>query len=45
MVSIRGAGVSKGFGFVNYDNPKSAQNAISAMHGMQVEGKVEARLP
>ncbi len=29
-------GVSKGFGFVNYDNPTAANNAIAAMHGMQV---------
>jgi len=27
---------SKGFGFVSYDNPVSAQSAISAMNGMQV---------
>eukprot|EP00277_Geminigera_cryophila_P026955 CAMPEP_0179461358 /NCGR_PEP_ID=MMETSP0799-20121207/44108_1 /TAXON_ID=46947 /ORGANISM="Geminigera cryophila, Strain CCMP2564" /LENGTH=139 /DNA_ID=CAMNT_0021263929 /DNA_START=65 /DNA_END=481 /DNA_ORIENTATION=- len=32
-------GVSKGFGFVNYDNPNSANNAITAMHGMAIEGK------
>jgi CUG-BP- and ETR3-like factor len=40
--------VSKGFGFVNYDNPTSANNAITAMHGMQVEGKrlkVEVKKP
>ena len=29
-------GISKGFGFVNYDNPTAASNAIAAMHGMQV---------
>jgi hypothetical protein len=29
---------SKGFGFVSYDNAVSAQNAISAMNGMQIEG-------
>jgi RNA recognition motif-containing protein len=27
---------SKGFGFISYDNPASAQSAISAMNGMQV---------
>jgi RNA recognition motif-containing protein len=27
---------SKGFGFISYDNPVSAQQAISAMNGMQV---------
>ena len=30
---------SKGFGFVSYDNPVSAQSAISAMNGMQIDGK------
>jgi len=30
---------SKGFGFISYDNPVSAQQAISAMNGMQVDGK------
>jgi len=30
---------SKGFGFVSYDNPMSAQSAISAMNGMQIDGK------
>ena len=40
--------LSKGFGFVNYDNPVSAQNAIAAMNGMQVDGKrlkVEVKKP
>eukprot|EP00802_Teleaulax_amphioxeia_P015968 Tamp_16072.p1 GENE.Tamp_16072~~Tamp_16072.p1 ORF type:complete len:416 (-),score=61.67 Tamp_16072:140-1387(-) len=44
----KATGLSKGFGFVNYDNPTSAQNAITAMHGMQVEGKrlkVEVKKP
>ena len=44
----KSTGLSKGFGFVNYDNPTSAQNAITAMHGMQVEGKrlkVEIKKP
>jgi len=27
---------SKGFGFISYDNPVSAQSAIAAMNGMQV---------
>jgi RNA recognition motif-containing protein len=30
---------SKGFGFVSYDNAVSAQSAISAMNGMQIDGK------
>jgi CUG-BP- and ETR3-like factor len=37
---------SKGFGFVSYDNAVSAQNAISAMNGMQIDGmrlKVELK--
>jgi RNA recognition motif-containing protein len=44
----KATGTSKGFGFVNYDNPASAQNAISAMHGMEVDGKrlrVEIKKP
>mmetsp|Transcript_40440 Transcript_40440/g.81517 ORF Transcript_40440/g.81517 Transcript_40440/m.81517 type:complete len:111 (+) Transcript_40440:3-335(+) len=39
---------SKGFGFVSYDNAVSAQNAIAAMNGMQIEGKrlkVEIKKP
>ncbi|EKX32093.1 hypothetical protein GUITHDRAFT_53946, partial [Guillardia theta CCMP2712] len=28
---------SKGFGFVSYDNPMSANAAITAMNGMQVD--------
>ena len=32
-------GASKGFGFVSYDNPTSANSAISAMNGMQIDGK------
>jgi hypothetical protein len=35
----RSTGASKGFGFIDYDNPISAQNAINAMHGMSVDGK------
>lgn len=44
----KNTGVSKGFGFVNYDNATSANNAIAAMHGMQIEGKrlrVEIKKP
>merc|ERR1712113_1142141 len=32
-------GQSKGFGFVSYDNPESAQNAIQAMDGFQIGNK------
>jgi len=31
-----GTGQSRGFGFVNYENPDAAQLAISAMNGLQV---------
>ena len=44
----RATGLSKGFGFVNYDNPMSAQNAIHAINGMAVDGKrlrVEIKKP
>ena len=44
----RATGLSKGFGFVDYDNPLSAQNAINAMNGMAVDGKrlrVELKKP
>ena len=44
----RATGLSKGFGFVDYDNPLSAQNAINAMNGMAVDGKrlrVEIKKP
>jgi len=30
---------SKGFGFVTFANPESAQSAIEAMHGKEVEGR------
>jgi len=32
-------GMSKGFGFVSYDNPLSAQTAIQHMNGYMVSGK------
>lgn len=32
-------GRSRGFGFVSYDNPKSALDAIRHMNGFQVLGK------
>lgn len=40
--------VSKGFGFVSYDNPMSAKNAIQAMNGFQIGNrrlKVELKKP
>ena len=35
----RATGLSRGFGFVSYDNPISAQQAVAAMNGMQADGK------
>jgi CUG-BP- and ETR3-like factor len=32
-------GKSKGIGFVSFDNPKSAQDAIEEMNGFEVRGK------
>eukprot|EP00357_Protocruzia_adherens_P011724 CAMPEP_0115004978 /NCGR_PEP_ID=MMETSP0216-20121206/19578_1 /TAXON_ID=223996 /ORGANISM="Protocruzia adherens, Strain Boccale" /LENGTH=459 /DNA_ID=CAMNT_0002371177 /DNA_START=183 /DNA_END=1562 /DNA_ORIENTATION=+ len=33
------SGRSRGYGFISYDNPQSAQEAIRTMHGFQVMGK------
>ncbi|GER32987.1 RNA binding protein [Striga asiatica] len=35
----KATGVSKCFGFVSYDSPVAAQNAINAMNGFQLGGK------
>ncbi|EAL61727.1 RNA-binding region RNP-1 domain-containing protein [Dictyostelium discoideum AX4] len=35
----KNTGVSKGFGFVSYDNPASANLAISNLHGQMMAGK------
>ena len=35
----KGTQMSKGFGFVSFDNGTSATNAIASMNGMQIEGK------
>jgi CUG-BP- and ETR3-like factor len=32
-------GESKCFGFVSFDNPQSAQNAINTMNGYTIEGR------
>lgn len=32
-------GKSKGFGFVNFDNAKSASDAIEEMNGHEIQGK------
>jgi len=39
VMKDRSTGASKGFGFVGYDNPASAQCAIQSMNGMQIDGK------
>ena len=39
IMKDRATGVSKGYGFVSYDNPLSANAAVQAMNGMQVDGK------
>jgi len=45
----KSTGASKGFGFVDYDNPVSAQTAIAAMNGMSVDSgkrlRVEIKKP
>ncbi|KAK7337156.1 hypothetical protein VNO77_17717 [Canavalia gladiata] len=33
-------GMSKGFGFVNYDNPDDAKKAMEAMNGLQLGSKI-----
>jgi len=35
----RDSGTSKGFGFVEMASPEAAQAAISALHGMSVDGR------
>ena len=39
IMTEKATGRSKGFGFVSYDNPQSAQAAIKAMNGYSVMGK------
>ncbi|KAF7818707.1 polyadenylate-binding protein 7-like [Senna tora] len=34
------SGISKGFGFVNYDNPDDARRAMEAMNGSQLGSKI-----
>ena len=45
----KATGASKGFGFVSYDNPQSAQTAIAGMHGMSIDSgkrlRVELKKP
>lgn len=35
----KATGQSRGFGFVNFDNPQSASNAINSMDGLQMGTK------
>ena len=45
IIKDQSTGASKGFGFVNFDNPISAQQAIQGMNGHTVERKrLEVRL-
>jgi RNA recognition motif-containing protein len=39
IMTDRTTGRSRGFGFVSYDNPNSAKNAITKMNGLQVGSK------
>lgn len=39
IMTDRTTGRSRGFGFVSYDNPNSAKNAINKMNGLQVGAK------
>lgn len=32
-------GVSRGYGFVNFDNVKSAREAMDELNGLELEGK------
>ena len=39
IMKNKATGLSKGFGFVSFDNTTSANNAIAAMNGYEVDGK------
>ena len=39
IMTDRETGRSRGFGFVSYDNPQSAQAAVRGMNGFSVLGK------
>ncbi|KAK8957791.1 putative polyadenylate-binding protein [Platanthera zijinensis] len=39
MIAKDGEGKSKGFGFVNFENPDSAKKAMEAMNGLQLGSK------
>jgi len=39
IMTDKGTGRSRGFGFVSYDNPQSALAAVKAMNGFSVMGK------
>ena len=39
VITDRDTGRSRGFGFVTFDNPDDAENAIEAMNGSQLDGR------
>jgi CUG-BP- and ETR3-like factor len=39
IMKDKATGRSRGFGFVSYDNPQSAESAIKGMNGYAVHGK------
>ena len=39
VIKDRDTGRSKGFGFVEFQNAQDAQNAITGLHGTQLEGR------
>ena len=39
IMKDRTTGISKGFGFVSFDNPITAQQAIQGENGSEAEGK------
>lgn len=39
IMTDRDTGRSRGFGFVSYDNPQSAQTALRSMNGFSILGK------
>ncbi|KAL8036285.1 hypothetical protein ABFS82_12G145900 [Erythranthe guttata] len=40
VISKDGNGASRGFGFVNFENPDDAKSAVEALHGSQLGSKI-----